>query len=208
EVGMAAELGEQHHRRWAASGLGLIRADDGIAVLQRLMSAWRAPQAAVLPLDHTKLGDIRSSLFEELVVQTAAAPATSSASDILQRLRQTSADTRSNLLESFLGEQLIRVLALDVSHRIDPHRSLMQMGMDSLMAMELRNRLQNTLKVTVPVADLLEGPSVRQLASTVLEIMELPSTPTVNGDGSEGGVTQADHGVPTTSRDAWEEGSL
>ena len=53
------------------------------------------------------------------------------------------------------------------------------------MAMEMRNRLQNNLKVTVPVADLLQGPSVRQLASTVLEIMQLPGSATVDGNGGE-----------------------
>ena len=86
---------------------------------------------------------------------------------MLAKLSALPAAERPAALVTFLSEQVIRVFALSASHKIDPQRSLMEMGMDSLMAMELRNRLQSALSVPVTVAELLEGPTLEQLAETL-----------------------------------------
>jgi hypothetical protein len=49
--------------------------------------------------------------------------------------------------------------------------------MDSLMAMELRNRIQTALKAKVAVAALLKGPSIAQLAASVLADTALAAGP-------------------------------
>jgi phthiocerol/phenolphthiocerol synthesis type-I polyketide synthase D len=43
------------------------------------------------------------------------------------------------------------------------------MGLDSLMAVELKNRVELDLGIPLPVIDLLQGPSVAQLATLLLE---------------------------------------
>lgn len=73
------------------------------------------------------------------------------------------------------------MLALSSSYRVDPDRSIMDMGLDSLMAMELRNRLEANFQVTVAVADLLLGPSTNELASTIEAQLAL----TADGAGAE-----------------------
>jgi acyl carrier protein len=86
---------------------------------------------------------------------------------------------------------VVKVLALGASYEADPDRSLMEMGMDSLMAMELRNRIQAALKVQMPVAELLNGPSIRQLTDQLLATV---------GSGELAALADP-HG-------GWEEGSL
>jgi aryl carrier-like protein len=90
-------------------------------------------------------------------------------------------------LDAFLADQVARVLALG-GDAIDRNRSLMDMGLDSLMAMELRNRVESSLKVRLPVADLLKGPTLKALCTRLLDA--LPSS------------------APETATEVWEEGTL
>ena len=69
---------------------------------------------------------------------------------------------------AFLSEQVAKVLALGPAQAVPADRSLLDMGMDSLMAMELRNRIAGAVEVRIAVADLLEGPTTSQLAATIL----------------------------------------
>jgi aryl carrier-like protein len=198
EVGMAAEVGEQHRRRWASMGLGMIAPDEGMRMLQQMLRSARSPQMAAMPLVRSRLPSNLGSFFSALVNAAPAKPAASVGSapvDILRRLVEAPADGRPALLTDFLSNQVTKVLALGVAYQMDPHRSLIAMGMDSLMAMELRNRIQTSLKVKVAVADLLQGPSVTMLTLMVLEGMDLPVS---------------DRDVEATFVDGveWEEGSL
>jgi hypothetical protein len=53
----------------------------------------------------------------------------------------------------------------------------MDMGLDSLMAMELRNRVQAAVKVRLSVAELLTGQTIDQLTLRILGAMDLAGAP-------------------------------
>ena len=72
--------------------------------------------------------------------------------------------------------------------------------MDSLMAMELGNRLQTSLKVSVAVPELLAGPTLEQLAALLVARVEPCETAAV---AIASPITQA-----KTVADEWEEGTL
>jgi surfactin synthase thioesterase subunit/acyl carrier protein len=57
---------------------------------------------------------------------------------------------------------------LGVDGAVDTRQSLAELGLDSLMAVNLVNRLEDALKKPVPTASLLQGPSVEQLVSDLL----------------------------------------
>lgn len=171
DVGMAAEVGEQHQRRWAAMGLRMITPEAGVSMLEKIVMRSPAIQVAALPLTPERLPDGVSPFLAEIVARkpaSASATATDVPEDILGKLGELQRDARGAAVQEFLGRQLVRVFALGSSFRVDPDRSLMEMGMDSLMAMELRNRLQSSLKVNVAVADLLAGPSLAELSATLV----------------------------------------
>jgi len=75
---------------------------------------------------------------------------------------------RHRLLQSYLSEQVARVLGLSAS-KLDLQQPLSNLGLDSLMAVELRNRIAVDLGVKVPVVKFLQGFSVDEAVTQVLD---------------------------------------
>ena len=74
---------------------------------------------------------------------------------------------RRQLVERLLHEELVRVMPVPPGG-VDPARPLTGYGLDSLAAVELQERLAERTAVTVPLADLLAGASLHELASCLL----------------------------------------
>ena len=83
-------------------------------------------------------------------------------------------EERRRWLESQILLLIANVLRLEPS-RIDSQETLSSLGLDSLMAIEVRNNVESSLGVSLPLVRLLEGPTVAQLAHQVLEDLA-PST--------------------------------
>jgi aryl carrier-like protein len=165
-------------------------------MLEALLFANRTAQAAALPLVPSRIPQTAGRLFAALRTQGSHAPdarsaasAGSTAADLLAGLAGARNGDRANLLLAFLTEQVVQVFDLGAT-QVDPRCSLMDLGMDSLMAMELRNRLQAALNVRVAVSDLMSGPSLEALSVDILTTLEGNSEP------------------QAASVEAWEEGLL
>ena len=101
---------------------------------------------------------------------------------------------RHQLLQSYLSEQVARVLGLSAS-KLDVQQPLSNLGLDSLMAVELKNRIAVDLGVNVPMVKFLQGPSVDQAATQVLDQLTAEaSNPTaplaLAADAAPGGAEQ------------------
>ncbi|ASS75463.1 hypothetical protein CIG75_11070 [Tumebacillus algifaecis] len=75
---------------------------------------------------------------------------------------------RQMVLETHLLEKAAGVLKIAAT-QLANDQSLNAVGLDSLMAVELKNELEECFGVSVPLARLLDGPSVAELAGDVLE---------------------------------------
>jgi acyl carrier protein len=75
---------------------------------------------------------------------------------------------RQTELEAFLREQVARILGMDPA-RLDLDRPLDTLGLDSLMAMELKNSLESKLGIKLSPASLLQGPTISSLAAESLK---------------------------------------
>jgi acyl carrier protein len=83
------------------------------------------------------------------------------------------AGDRSRVLEGYLQEQLGRVLRCAPS-RIEPSAPFKNLGVDSLMAIEFRNRLEGGLGVRLSTAIVWQYPNVSALAVRLAALLEVP----------------------------------
>ncbi len=194
EVGAAAERALEG--RMALRGLEPIPPREGLHLLARLMRA-ASPQVGALAMDWTQLAqDLPAGLpfYSELSAAIPAAgqerpgPTEPPAPPLAEQLRQAPPDRRWDLLHASVRGEVVKVLGLDPSRQIETDRPLQELGLDSLMAVELRNAWARALGLALPSTLLLEGPTVSELTTLLLTRLaeqEAGSDHTV-GAGGEG----------------------
>ncbi|MBZ0276126.1 MAG: SDR family NAD(P)-dependent oxidoreductase, partial [Anaerolineae bacterium] len=177
EIGAAVERGVQG--RAAAQGIGIIPPDDGLAILGRLLVDAPA-QVGVSPVDWPVfLIQFDAPFFAEFAqasrthqTQSTAAPAAKeSAASVLQQITEAVPAKRRELLVAFVQAQVARVLGAESPHLIDEHTPMNSLGLDSLMAVELRNRLSSglELKRTLPATLVFDYPTVAAMTNYLLK---------------------------------------
>jgi acyl carrier protein len=78
---------------------------------------------------------------------------------------------RHRLLEDHLRHRVAGVLRMPPT-QLDVNRPLSTLGIDSLMAVELKNKVESELQVSVPLVQVVQGPTVAELATLLLGLME------------------------------------
>jgi acyl transferase domain-containing protein/D-arabinose 1-dehydrogenase-like Zn-dependent alcohol dehydrogenase/acyl carrier protein/NADP-dependent 3-hydroxy acid dehydrogenase YdfG len=174
--GMATTLSAQDIRRWDAQGIGMIPVEQGLAALEQALTRAHG-QVGVLPADWAKAlaqypADAQPSLLRDLAPRTPSASGASrkepETSSLLSQLRQLPANSRSTFVIDHVREQAIRVLGLDPSFALDTRVGLRDLGLDSLMSLELRNRLQRSVGQPLPSTLAFDCPTVDALAGYLI----------------------------------------
>ncbi len=106
-----------------------------------------------------------------------------------------SAQDRLPLVADYICEQVAQVFGTTTAD-IDRETPLTQIGLDSLMAIELMNRLETNLGISLPMGQFLQGPNITELAVPVLELL----IQTADADfGGDSGIAEAT-GIPALER--------
>jgi acyl transferase domain-containing protein len=169
-AGMVADLNLAEH--YAMRGLDVITPEQGMRFLGYLM-AQRCAQAAVLSADWHKLFEFQAKICPMLAHLATESESgerdgeTTSAGDFLEALLLAEPSEQTALLEQHLQTLAARVLRMD-SGKIDVAEPLGAFGLDSMMATELKNRLELSLRIPVSVLDLLKGVSIAEFAKALL----------------------------------------
>jgi amino acid adenylation domain-containing protein len=171
-VGLAAGGGGA--ARLAMRGVETIPSADGVDAFGRLLTSRERAQVLVVPIDWSRL-DERAAMLPLLRRMTHDRPRKGTApaahlgdTAVRDAVLSAAPGERRPLLQSYICEQLARVMWIAPS-AIDVRRPLNTLGVDSLMAIEFRNRIERGLGVRLPIAVLLQGPDVLQLADRLAE---------------------------------------
>ena len=143
-VGEAEEERERMAERLAAVGVGWMTAQQGLAALDRVLRAGTTTSVAALVDWEVYGGRVKEAPpFLEELLAAAAGGGPEPALDLLDRLREARASKREELLLGFVQAELRAVL--QSSSLPAPDVGFFDLGMDSLMAVEFRNRLNHGL---------------------------------------------------------------
>ncbi|MEK7866016.1 MAG: SDR family NAD(P)-dependent oxidoreductase [Planctomycetota bacterium] len=93
------------------------------------------------------------------------------------RLAAASPEARPGLVEEFLAGEVAGVFDI-AAEKIDRDVPLTHLGLDSLMAIELKNRIEKQVGAALPMTEIMRGPNLRQLAVVVLQAVSVPEAPT------------------------------
>lgn len=165
-----AEVGRAQF--FADLGVSMITAEQGLEAMQTVLAADRA-RTGVFSLDARQWFQsfpavAGSSLFARL--QDSAVPERSGGGKVRAQLDALDAAERPAHLASAIAGEIRGVLRS--SDPIDHDRPLETLGLDSLMALELRNRLEASLGITLPVALVWAYPTITDLAVALCERMD------------------------------------
>jgi aryl carrier-like protein len=192
EIGMAAEA--SRNRRTIISEVGTLSPEQGVKALGRVLEAGEA-QVAVLPFRWARWRELfpsfsRSPLLRELVEAEADEGGAARAEDLAaaSRILAAGEEERPGLIASYLQQELARVLETE-PEALDVDAPLTHVGLDSLMALEVKNRVETTHGIELPIVGLIEDPTITNLATQVAGL--LTGSGTEPADGPADGAKEA-----------------
>jgi len=159
DSGMAAQRGTELVARLARQGLRPLAPDAAFAALGRLM---RLEEPEVLVIDADWAAYQRQLPHQRVANLLADLVIPDTRPDVPAAWRHADPAARAETLTALLAGIAGEVLGLEAA-AIDPEQSLASFGLDSLMAVVLRNRVARDLGAEVPLVRLLDGISVGEL---------------------------------------------
>ncbi len=195
EVGMAATRGLDTGR-----GLDMLGPEIGLLALTMALESNMA-QVSVLPADWHRILSAYAVNDEPRLLQEIARSVRSEdtqaakpqADSFVQQLTATVPNKRKSLLSNHVRGKVAQVLSANNANAIDIHEPLQAMGLNSLMALELRNQLNRSTGRVLPATLLFEYPTIDELANYLFdqivkpeqEVMSSVNTKTQQEDKTE-----------------------
>jgi malonyl CoA-acyl carrier protein transacylase len=169
EAGMAT--GESQADWLSRRGLSSLSTTTGMAALTYLLGSDRT-QITVAEVDWTVLKRLYEAggprfLLEQLGNASSTAPTlqTQERDSLWQTLTDLPPEERQGQLVSHLQSEVGKVLGIVEADKLpELHQGFFDMGMDSLMAVELKARLEKSLATPLPATLVIEAPTLNSLA--------------------------------------------
>ncbi|MBA3470567.1 MAG: SDR family NAD(P)-dependent oxidoreductase [Herpetosiphonaceae bacterium] len=180
EIGQAAAQDNRGARLETQGVLSLTRR-QGLELFSLLVQS-QPTQIAIIPLDLAKWQPLlgmpgQPPLLVDLVRQALEEQPQLMAAQSERTFRLTLAGLppteHRGHIEHYLRKQVAEVLRIP-EHRLDSRQPISTLGMDSLMSLELKNRIEATAGVSLSAVRLLQGPSVSEMIEELLQALDHP----------------------------------
>jgi acyl carrier protein/NADP-dependent 3-hydroxy acid dehydrogenase YdfG len=190
---------EQERAMVASLGMEPMPSDQALQILGHLLRADRS-QIAVASVDW----DILKSAYEarrhrpflSLVTPHRKAAGrrqtrTTDRSELLQKLESVPDDDRYGVVVEYLCEEVARTLGIPATQITDVSQGLFDMGMDSLMSVELKGHIEAAVGCPMPSTLTFNYPSIQALAEFLtVEVLAADTAATETAEHVEPATTQ------------------
>jgi natural product biosynthesis luciferase-like monooxygenase protein len=193
DVGFAAtDYGRRAHARLAQAGMRRMTPEQGVEILERLLDGDPPAHVGVLPVDLAALAQ-RDEVLAQLPILRElrgswgdrAGEPSASAQAFLATLQQSGIAAQRVLLLDATRRIVAEVLK-ERLERVDVDTRLMNLGLDSLVAVQFKNRVSRELGLQVSLVDTLRGASITTLVERLLTELRVAAVkaPQSRGGGS------------------------
>ncbi|MEU7874554.1 type I polyketide synthase [Dactylosporangium sp. NPDC049140] len=166
EVGMSARLADVLYKRWADEGIVLTTPAVGMRALRALLRR-PAGQAVVGECDWDRFAGgkpVANAVYQRLLSDSGAG---GTDRPDLDELAAAPREERLARIDAFVRARVAAVLHFDDADAVDSATEFVRLGLDSLVAVELKNSLEAAFGVPLPSAVALEYPSAELLAEFI-----------------------------------------
>jgi acyl carrier protein len=159
-------------------GAELIAPDDGGRALALVLGAAGTAQIAVAPIHWERFVEASAGGRQQFfrAFSRAATGTPDAGPSFVRRLAELPPAQRRDDIVAHVRQTVLKVLGLSATHTLGLRRPLTEMGLDSLMAVELRNALSASFGATLPASLPFDYPTVEELSDHLAGLME-PSVP-------------------------------
>ncbi|MGW5619231.1 beta-ketoacyl synthase N-terminal-like domain-containing protein, partial [Streptomyces sp. NPDC003877] len=186
-VGLTAGLGQAELARLRRGGVGVLTSQQALAVLDAVLDAGSAGGwAHVVPVKLELAGLRRSPqdvpvLLRHLVRaprrQAGSGTSTGGVSGLGERLARLPSAQRLAELTVLVRREAAVVLGMDAGEGVAAGQVLKDLGLDSLMAVELRRRLAAETGLSLPSTLAFDHPTPTAVATYLLDTLDLNPQP-------------------------------
>ncbi len=192
EVGMAASLSKTQIQGIEERGIKFVKPAQGMRALFDVLGQGRA-QTMIGEFDWAAyVGNqaLSEALFK-VVLPQGLAP---SVSLDIEALKLQPKAERDQLIRQLLRDKVASVLRFDSAQDIEADAKFIELGLDSLAAVELKNALESALRMPLPTSALFDYPAIASLT-------EFISQQLVPTQAQEAPVSEADTAVHSLTDD-------
>jgi len=174
EIGAAA--GHEIRSRWQSQGIFSIPPSAGLRALEAILQH-PSPQIAVLKAAWSEFvrkqpGDLTFPLLSEIILEPKTlerqTPVETPSHDLSLSLQGVPDQERGKVVRQFVETVIRSVLELEASYELNSRQGLSELGMDSLLSIELKNHLQRGTGISFSATLAFDYPTIDALVKVIL----------------------------------------
>jgi len=178
-VGMAAMADNPGSRSADGGGMTGMSVAQGLGCLGRLMAGSQG-QVCVLPVDWKRWSELYPAymakpFFSEIGEDSRVCPVelkhAKPADAFLEQLKGVPEAMRVDLVREFVQKTAVGLLGFPAGHRLDPSQPLNELGLDSLMSLELRDAIATGVGQSLPATLLFNYPAVEDITQYLAKLL-------------------------------------
>ena len=172
--GMAARLETQHQSRLESIGMRTIQSNEGMVALENLLLGSQS-QVGVFPVNWSQFltrvpGVEKMLLLSDLISTQLSLP---QKSGLLEKLEAIGIGERMELFTTHIQSMVAQALGLKDGQKLERRQSLFDLGLDSLMTVELKNRIESSLQISLSSTLLFDYPTLEALVEYLADVIPL-----------------------------------